>query len=205
MATDEMSFHGLGSDPEALELESRLQWWMTRLWSSAVVFFFVSFLFAYLYLKSLNVNGMWHPANETPPTALGTIAIVAVLLAMVVHAAAARRVRSAGAAGYVGPAALALVLLLVASVVEIWQLPALGFGFGDSAYASVFVGWTWWTIPFWLGSTYWLETLVARAARGKSEATIAEELGPRADAFQFSWYILVGAAVVQYVLLFLVK
>ena len=38
-----------------------------HLWSSATAFFFLAFLFAYFYLRSLNNHGQWHPHHVKAP------------------------------------------------------------------------------------------------------------------------------------------
>ena len=37
-----------------------------RLFVAADAFFFLGFLFAYLYLRALNSNGLWHPPHIHP-------------------------------------------------------------------------------------------------------------------------------------------
>jgi hypothetical protein len=48
-----------------------------RLLASAVVFFFMAFVFAFFYLRALNTNHDFHPAHTNPPTGYG-VAILAV-------------------------------------------------------------------------------------------------------------------------------
>ena len=56
--------------------------------------FFLGFVFAYFYLRSLNNNDLWRPAGVDPPTGYG-IAIVACLRAQ----RGALRLRRAGGPG----------------------------------------------------------------------------------------------------------
>ncbi|MFX8331645.1 hypothetical protein ABTL50_19800, partial [Acinetobacter baumannii] len=51
----------------------------SRLLAAGSVFFFLAFLFAYFYLRSLNVEGLWHPHHVKPDKTLGVIFIVLVL------------------------------------------------------------------------------------------------------------------------------
>ena len=37
-----------------------------RLFAAADGFVFVGFLFAYLYLRSINAHGLWHPPHTSP-------------------------------------------------------------------------------------------------------------------------------------------
>src|SRR5919109_5457197 len=61
----------------------------SRLWAAAQAFFFISFFFAFLYLRALNTNGLWrgwphhHPS---PSLAFGIVILICVLAS----AAAAR-------------------------------------------------------------------------------------------------------------------
>src|SRR6478735_3113186 len=50
-----------------------------RLFVAADAFFFLGFLFAYLYLRALNSNGLWHPPHTNPSGALATVSLVAAL------------------------------------------------------------------------------------------------------------------------------
>ena len=67
-----------------------------RLWASATAFFFLAFLFAYLYLRSLNSAGLWHPKRVEPLAGVGTL---------VSGARRRRRARSAGPRSINSPAA----------------------------------------------------------------------------------------------------
>ena len=42
-----------------------------RLFIAAEAFLFMGFVFAYLYLRALNNNGMWNPKGENPSGADG--------------------------------------------------------------------------------------------------------------------------------------
>src|SRR4029079_7128746 len=55
-----------------------------RLFVAADAFFFLGFLFAYLYLRALNSNGVWHPPHTIPSGALATVSLVAVVAAAVI-------------------------------------------------------------------------------------------------------------------------
>src|ERR1700730_11114483 len=57
--------------PEPPEVGARTLAEASRLLAGASAFFFVAFLFAYFYLRSLNVEHMWRPAHVNPDQALG--------------------------------------------------------------------------------------------------------------------------------------
>ena len=91
-----------------------------RLFVAGDAFFFLGFLFAYLYLRALNSNGLWHPPHTNPSGALATVSLVAVVAAaVIVRVADDRRAQMAAAA--------ATVLVLVAAVCEGVQLFDPGF------------------------------------------------------------------------------
>src|ERR1700722_10929656 len=65
--------------------------------ASATAFFFLAFLFAYLYLRSLNNDHLWHPRGVKPSLTLGTlimlltVACAGIVRLCVVDQAAGRR------------------------------------------------------------------------------------------------------------------
>src|SRR5437879_7473554 len=85
----------------------------SRVWAAAQAFFFLSFFFAFLYLRALNTNGLWrgwphhHP---NPSTAFG----IAILLCVLASAAAARASLFLSPAVWRLGAAAALLLTLAA-------------------------------------------------------------------------------------------
>ena len=54
-----------------------------HLLASATVFFFLAFVFAYFYLRSLNNAGLWHPKHVDPSQTLGALVMAASVLAAV--------------------------------------------------------------------------------------------------------------------------
>ena len=64
-----------------------------HIWSSATAFFFVAFLFAYFYLRSLNNQHQWKPKGIDAPTGWGIAIVVCVVvsLALAIWGAADQR------------------------------------------------------------------------------------------------------------------
>ena len=62
-------------EPEPPELQARNLRTGSHLWSSATVFFFVGFLFAFFYLRILNNAHLWRPKGVTPPLGLVALAL----------------------------------------------------------------------------------------------------------------------------------
>jgi heme/copper-type cytochrome/quinol oxidase subunit 3 len=174
-----------------------------RLFSSAVVFVFAAFLFAFFYLRAVNSDNLFRPAHVNPPSGLG-IAILVAVLAATASLEFARRGLAGGAHGAwrVG-SALALALAGAVIALQIVEYFSLGFTTASGGYASVFYGWTLVFLLFWLGGFYRIETMVAQSARaGPGRALL---LRPSADGSVLYLYTLAGIEVVAYILLYLVK
>jgi heme/copper-type cytochrome/quinol oxidase subunit 3 len=205
----------------------------SHLWSSATIFFFVGFLFAFFYLKVLDNAGLWRAKGVDPPIGLGTAVLVTFLLSAGIAWLALRERRAAGTEASLDQARLrgwrlrglvALLLGLAAVVLQIVAYATLDFGPSSGGYASVYVGWTGMFAVFVLGGLYWLETIVATSYRYRKTAhveagdaagdpyrtghDIADPLAlilPGLQAFVFFWLMLALIQVVTYVLLYLVR
>ncbi len=196
---------------EPPEWQPRANWVSARQLCGAAAFFFVSFLFAYFYLRSLDSNRDWKIGhNINPSLGLGIAILVAFALsAWALRAAAGttRRERATSAG------ALALGLALLAILLQVIEWTTLGFGPASGGYASVFIGWTAFYSVFALGCAYWIETQVATVWRRLREGvpdTPAEVLtdtavirsGLEACSFFWTFYVAIGALlfVVLYVI-----
>jgi heme/copper-type cytochrome/quinol oxidase subunit 3 len=191
---------------EPPEWQPRALWVGARQLCGAAAFFFVSFVFAYFYLRSLDLNKDWKIGSVHPSLGLGVaILVVLIVSAGLLSAAAARPELTVRAGG----AALALALLAV--VLQVIEWTTLGFGPASGGYASVFIGWTLVYAVFSLACAYWIETQVATAWRRRRHgigATPAEVLtdietvhaGLRACSFFWTFYV--GFGVVAFVLLY---
>jgi heme/copper-type cytochrome/quinol oxidase subunit 3 len=199
----------------------------SRLWASALVFFFFAFLFAYFYLRSLNERGLFKPKGVDAPQGWG----IAVAVCLVVSAALlqlgavdqradrrpAWRLKGVGA----------LVLGLAAVVLQIVAWAGLGFGPTDGGYASVYLGWTGLYTIFVFGTLYWLETCLALSYRYRGEPFGEAEVEPghasgdrhreapdianpvhlntaELAALTFTWSTLVAIGVVTWFVLYVV-
>jgi heme/copper-type cytochrome/quinol oxidase subunit 3 len=189
-------------EPEPNWWQARANWASGRLLCGAAAFFFVSFVFAYFYLRSLNTNKAWRPGSVNPSIGLGIAIIVALVLsAVLLRLAAAREL------GGRGLALGALVLAVTAVVLQVVEWTTLGFGPASGAYASVFIGWTSTYLVFTLFCIYWIETQVAtiwRARRGGPGFGGAVNLAASLESCSFFWAFYVGIGVVAFVILYLV-
>jgi heme/copper-type cytochrome/quinol oxidase subunit 3 len=212
----------VGEEPP--ELMARNLSSAAHLLASATAFFFLAFVFAYFYLRSLNNAGLWHPKGVDPSQAFGAVIMVLTVLSAVVvrlglidHRAGRRpQWRVKGAVG-VGVGVAALVLQVI-------EWPSLGFGPSDGGYASVFFGWTAFQLLFAVGALFWLENIVATSFRYRGTATgspapgeasgdrgrevhdIADPLSlvrPGLEAVSFYWAFLAGLGVLAWIVLYL--
>jgi heme/copper-type cytochrome/quinol oxidase subunit 3 len=196
---------GLYIEPEPREWQPRAMWAGARLLSGAAAFFFMAFVLAYFYLRSLDVHHAWTIGAVDPPVGLG-VAIAAVLVASAVllrvAGAQPRRTVSLGLAS--------LGLALLALVLQVIEWFTLSFGGANGGYASVFIGWTVLYAVLALGSIYWIETQVAaawRARRGESDPAHpagAQMMSAEIEACSFFWTFYVGIGVLAFVILYLI-
>lgn len=195
--------------------------------AGATAFFFVSFLFAFFYLRSIDQKIYWKPHGVNASLGWGT-AIVACWVA----SAALVRLGAIDQRGDRRPQwrlkGLAAFLLGIAGLVLqgiAWTQN--GFGPTDGAFASVYIGWTSFMFLFVFCTMFWLETTLALSWRYRNEPFGSAEPEPghasgdpgrmahdirnpvdlnRAElgTLGFYWTFLVGIAVVAWVVLYLV-
>jgi heme/copper-type cytochrome/quinol oxidase subunit 3 len=191
---------------EPPEWQPRAMWVSARQLCGAAAFFFVSFVFAYFYLRSLDTNKDWKIGSVNPSLGLGVVILVALILSAVALRLAATRPELTVSAG-----ATALLLALLSVVLQVIQWTTLGFGPASGGYASVFVGWTVFYSVFTLACAYWIETQVATAWRRRRygvPTTPAEVITDSAvaraglEACSFFWSFYVASGVLLFVLLY---
>ena len=197
-------------EPEPREWQLRALWVGARMLCGAAAFFFMAFLFAYFYLRSLDVNKSWKIGHVSAPTGWGVvIALVLVASAVLLRMASRQPTRALP----FGSAALGLALLSIVLQVITWT--TLGFGPASGGYASVYIGWTAWYAVFTLACAYWIETQVAsvwrltrkgvqRAQREGVPSDDVELLGAGLEACSFFWTFYVATGVIAFVVLYLV-
>jgi heme/copper-type cytochrome/quinol oxidase subunit 3 len=185
---------------EGVEVGDRNLAVATRLGAAAQAFFFISFLFAFFYLRALNTLGRWNHKDLQPSRAYGTVILVCVLgsVAATVLAAWAARKPDAGL-WRIGMVA-AIGLVIAAIVVQSVQYVNLGFGPGDGSFAAVFVGWTGLLAANMVGVLYWLWTLLAETLNRRGRAL--ELLRGSTEAVAVYWGTLGLIALVAWILLY---
>jgi heme/copper-type cytochrome/quinol oxidase subunit 3 len=186
-----------------------------RLLCGATIFFFMSFLFAYFYLRAINQEGQWraHPPRVDPSGGLGLAIVLCVVVSALLAVLAHRRQSADGS--WSAPVVGAIALGLIAVALQCIEYTRQKWGPTDGAYASVYIAWTGFYAMFVLGAMYWLEINVAteirerrkptaRAGEGETVYEDPDKLLPRGiGAPVFYWTFLAGIGVVTYVVLYL--
>jgi heme/copper-type cytochrome/quinol oxidase subunit 3 len=197
-------------EPEPPGWQPRALWVTARLLCGAVSFFFLAFVFAYFYLRSLDTNDKWKIGAVNPSLGLG----IAITVALVVSAVMLRLAVSRPAdAVRLGAASLGLALLAV--LLQVIEWTTLGFGAASGAYASVFIGWTVLYAVFALPCAYWIETQVASGWRARREgidrprregvpSDDVELLVAGLEACSFFWSFYVACGVLAFAILYVV-
>jgi heme/copper-type cytochrome/quinol oxidase subunit 3 len=230
MAAEPLAYESAGYEVvegEPPELLGRNLVSASYLLAGATAFFFVAFVFAYFYLRSLNNAGMWRPKGVDASIAWGTVVVacyaasaVLVRLGLTDHRALRRdRWRVKGL--------VALVVGVVGLVLQVVAWTHEGFGPADGGFASVYFGWTAFLFLFVLGTLIWLEMTLAMSIRYRGyvdagrDAPAGHASGDphrrghdirdpislvRAElvSLSFYWTFLAGIAVVSWIILYLV-
>jgi heme/copper-type cytochrome/quinol oxidase subunit 3 len=196
-------------EPEPPEWQPRAIWVGGRLLCGAISFFFASFVFAFFYLKALDTNHSWKIGRVVPDGGFG-IAIAALFLfsAVIYRLAARRPAGDSMAAGMI-----AVLMGVVAVVLQFVEYTVLDFGASQGGYAAVFFGWTATYAIVALMGLYWIEIQVASLWRVRREGEMRETEVPTSEsalllagieASSFYWAFFVAIGVLAYVLLYLV-
>jgi len=196
-----------------------------HLLAGATAFFFVAFVFAYFYLRSLNSAGMWKPKGVDSSVGWGTAIVACYLLSALLvrlgladHLALRRdQWRLKGLA--------ALLIGIVGLVLQVIGWTQQGFGPADGGFASVYFGWTAFLFLFVLATLLWLEMTLATSLRYRKIPTGAPPPGHAAGdrhrerhdirdplslvraelvALSFYWTFLAGIAVLTWIVLYLI-
>jgi heme/copper-type cytochrome/quinol oxidase subunit 3 len=176
----------------------------------------MSFLFAYFYLRSLNIENQWRPHGLKPDQALGGAFVACLIVSMALSILASAGLRRR-AATWIMLAAGSVVFGLIAIALQCIEYTQQNFGPTNGAFASVFCGWTAWQLIVMVMGVYWLETIVAtelRARRapaaphGDAAAGQVREadrlIAPGIGAAAFFWTYLGALGVIMYVVLYIV-
>lgn len=196
-------------EPEPPQWQPRAIWVGGRLLCGAVSFFFAAFLFAFFYLKALDLNHNWKIGSVVPDGGLGLSIVALFLFSAVIYRLVSRRPAGDAMAGGM----LAVALGLVAVALQFFEYTVLDFGAASGGYAAVFFGWTATYAIVALMGLYWIEIQVASLWRVRREGKMRETEVPTSEAalliagieassFYWGYFVVIG--VLAYILLYLV-
>lgn len=192
---------------EPPEWQPRAMWVSARQLCGVASFFFIAFVFAYFYLRSLDPNRSWKIGHVTAPVGWGLAILIVLIASAVALRVALQRPELRIAAG-----AASVVLALLSVVLQVITWTAIDFAAPSGGYASVYIGWTIFYAVFTLFCVYWIETQIATAWRRRREGVIATpavvtsdqatvEAGLEACSFFWNFYVFNG--LVLFVILYL--
>ena len=195
-------------EPEPPQWQPRAIWVGGRLLCGAISFFFASFVFAYFYLKALDVNHAWKIGHVVPDGGLGVAIAALFLFSAVIYRLTATRPPDVLAGGII-----AIVFTLVAVALQFYEYTVLDFGAASGGYAAVFFGWTSTYAIVALMGIYWIEIQMASLWRVRRQGTMREtevptneaallQAGIEASSFYWAYFVAIG--VLAYIVLYLV-
>jgi heme/copper-type cytochrome/quinol oxidase subunit 3 len=193
--------------------------------AGATAFFFVAFVFAYFFLRSLNNAGMWKPTGVDASIGWGTAIVACYALSALLVRLGLTDHRSLRRAQWRIKGVAALLLGAVGLVLQVLDWTHEGFGPADGGFASVYFGWTAFLFLFVFCTLLWLEMIVATSLRYRKMETSAPPPGhasgdphrtahdirdplslvrPELVGLSFYWTFLAGIAVVSWIILYLI-
>jgi heme/copper-type cytochrome/quinol oxidase subunit 3 len=184
---------------EPPEVQERNLWLGVRVMAGVTIMFFLAFVFAYFYLRSLNNADRWRPPSVDPPQAYGAAIVILFVVSAALFDYADRAARKARA--WLPAAGAALALGLAGCVVQVFEYAHLGFDPTRGGYASVFLGWTLLFALFVIFAMYWVEITFATGLRHRHDAEAYLPLG--LDAAAFYWTLLAVIGVIAWGILYL--
>jgi hypothetical protein len=191
-------------------------WTGVRLLIGVVTSGLGAFVFAFFYLRSVNNYGLWYPKGFTGPQGWeGAVIVIAIAVSAAAQSVGLQRLKAGKKSAWLAMAAAALGLGVIAVVFMILQLATLPFQPGDNAFASVFVGASVVFTVLVLATVIWLEILLMSGRQIPeisfveqpptfAEATVVQRFQASLSAFTLFWNFLAIAAVVLWVLFYLV-
>jgi heme/copper-type cytochrome/quinol oxidase subunit 3 len=227
MMAEPLAYEGTGYEvveAEPPEILGRNLVAASYLLASATAFFFVGFLFAYFYLRSLNNGGMWKPEGVDASVGWGTAVIACFIVSALVLRLGLADHRAMRPGQWRIKGLVALLVGVVGLVLQVLAWTHEGFGPADGGFASVYFGWTAFIFLFALGTLLWLEMTLATSLRYSRTESGAPEPGEasgdphrkahdirdplslvRAElvALSFYWTFLTAIAIVTWIVLYL--
>jgi heme/copper-type cytochrome/quinol oxidase subunit 3 len=227
MATAPLAHEGTGYEvveQEPPEVLGRNLISASYLLAGATAFFFIAFVFAYFYLRSLNNAGMWKPQGVDASGGWGTAIVACYALSAVLVRLGLSDHRALRRDRWRLKGLLALLVGVAGLVLQVLDWTHESFGPADGGFASVYFGWTAFLFLFVFCTLLWLEMSVAMSFRYRQvdgEPPAGHASGdPHREAhdisdplslvraelvgLSFYWTFLAGIAVVSWVILYLI-
>ena len=173
----------------------------------ADIAFVACLIFTYLYLRFLDIGGMWLPPELDPASPGPTWLIIAVLaVGAGVFAWGVRGLRLGRQGNFASAAVVSLVLVLVALALQVWQLQTFNFAVQEngrylSAYSSCMVALAGANFFHLILTAFISVGMVVRARKGLYRDPAAWQ--PRIARLWWAW-VLVSALVVGLMTTYLV-
>jgi hypothetical protein len=153
----------------------------------------LTFLFAYLYLRANNFNGMWHPSGvSAPPEVLALIALLVPVVALVALWAISLAVSRGTAASINGLLWLALAFIVLTGAVRIFLMYQFGWDVTNGTYIDISTVWYGVVLSEFIIVGLWTMSLVMGHVRGTTPITSVQA---RAVVEQWSYITVVAFAV----------
>jgi heme/copper-type cytochrome/quinol oxidase subunit 3 len=230
MAAEPLAYEATGYEvveSEPPELLGRNLVSSSYLLAGATAFFFIAFVFAYFYLRSVNNGGMWKPKGVDASVGWGTAVIACYVVSALLLRLGLTDHRALRRRQWRQKGGLALLAGLVGLVLQVLAWTHESFGPADGGFASVYFGWTAFLFLFVFATLLWLEMTLATSLRYRKIETGAPGPGPgeasgdphrvahdisdplslvRAElvGLSFYWTFLTGIAVVSWIVLYLI-
>jgi hypothetical protein len=182
-----------------------------RMMAAAQAFALLAFVFAYLYLRTLNSNGDWRPKHVDPSGGIGVAILVCLVGCALAYAYGVARLGDGTESAWRLASIVSLALGVAAFGLIIAEFAAISFGPTSGGYASVFVGWHAFYGLNLLLVVGWLEILVAQSLHTHTQEVAPESgdvaapfevIRPAGDAFAVVLYTAVVFWIIGYVLLY---
>ncbi|HEY8738168.1 MAG TPA: hypothetical protein VIO62_14135 [Candidatus Dormibacteraeota bacterium] len=171
-----------------------------RLFIGADASFFLAFVFAYLYLKTIDTPDLWMGSSQGGSVLLGAIGAVALLVGAAATWMGVRGLREGAVERWKTGARIAVVTGVVAVVAIAGQLVTIGYN--PSGYDSVLIGWN-----AALGVHLLLVTplLVGSSRERRAPGLISAMDLASVTAVTWVWSFLAAIGVLGFILLDLIR
>ena len=154
----------------------------------------LTLLFTYLYLRTNNFGGMWHPSGvNAPPEVLALVGLLVPVVALLALWAASMGLSRSSAVGSVkGLLWLAVAAVVLTGAVRIFLMYQFGWDLTNGTYIDISTVWYGVVLAEFIILGLWLLSLVMGHIRGTSPITTIQA---RAIMEQWSYVTVLAFAV----------